>query len=61
MIKNMAEGCDDFEIIMNRKAKSAIWQHCDFVKDEVFKTKIACRHCQIVLKLGMGSISYFSN
>ena len=27
MIKNMAEGGSDSEIVMNRKAKSTIWQH----------------------------------
>ena len=40
------------EIIVNMKAKLEIWQHCEFVKvkDEMSKTKIACRYCQIELK-----------
>ena len=53
MINNMAEERGEFEIIVSVKAKSKIWQHCDFVKvkDKVSKTKIACRHCQIELKI----------
>ena len=45
----MAEKLDEFEIVVSVKAKSEIWQHCDFVKvkDEVTRTKIVCRHCQI--------------
>ena len=51
----MAEEHCEFEIIVNMKAKSEIWQHCKFVKvkDEVSKTKIACTHCQIELKQEM--------
>ena len=60
MIKNMAQERGDFEIVMNRKAKSIIWEQCDFAKDKVYKTKIACRHCQIVLKY-TGNISNFSD
>ena len=46
----MAKEHSGFKIAMNMKAKSEIWQHCEFlkVKDEVSKTKIACRNCQIV-------------
>ena len=53
MINNMAEQHGEFEIIVSVKAKSEIWQHCDSVtaKDEVSKTKMACRHCQIELKI----------
>ena len=52
MINNTAKEGGDFEIVMNMKAKSEIWQHCEFVKvkDKVSKTKIACRHCQILFK-----------
>ena len=48
----MAEERGYFEIVMNMKAKLESWQQCEFVKvrDEVSKTKIPCRHCQIVLK-----------
>ena len=62
MINNMAEERGEFEIVVNGKAKLEIWQHCEFVKvkDEVSKTKIACRHCQIELKYS-GNISNFSN
>ena len=58
----MAEECVEFEIVVNMKAKLEIWQHCEFVKvkDEVSKTKITCRHCQIELKYS-GNISDFSN
>ena len=58
----MAEERGEFEIIVSVKAKSEIWQHCDFiqVKEEVSKTKIACRHFQIELKYS-GNISNFSN
>ena len=53
MINNMAEERSEFEIVVSAKAKLGIWQHCDFVevKDEVSKTKIACRHCKIELKI----------
>ena len=53
---------EEFEIVVSVKAKLEIWQHCEFVKvkDEVSKTKIACRHCQIELKYS-GNISKFSN
>ena len=53
MINNMAEECGESEIVVSVKAKSEIWQHCDFVKvkDEESKTKIACKHCQIELKI----------
>ena len=46
---NMAEERGEFKIVVNVKAKLEI---CEFVevKDEVFKTKIACRHCEIELK-----------
>ena len=49
----MAEERGEFEIVVSVKAKSEIWQHCDFVKvkDEMSKTKIVCRHCQIELKI----------
>ena len=49
----MAEERGEFEMVVNVKAKSEIWQHYDFVKvkDEVSKTKIACRYCQIELKI----------
>ena len=62
MINNMAEERGEFEIVVNVKAKLEIWQHCEFVKvkDEVSKTKIACRHCQIELKYS-GNISNFSD
>ena len=58
----MAKERSEFEIIVSVKAKSEIWQHCKFVKekDEVSKTKIACRHCQIELKCS-GNISNFSD
>ena len=58
----MAEERCEFEIVVSVKAKSEIWQHCEFVKvkDEVSKTKIACRHCQIELKYS-GNISNFSD
>ena len=44
------------------EAKSEIWQQCEFVKvkDEVSKTKIASRHCQIELKY-IGNTSSFSD
>ena len=62
MINNMVEERGEFEIVVNGKAKLEIWQHCEFVKvkDEVSKTKIACRHCQIELKYS-GNISNFSD
>ena len=49
----MAEECGEFEIELSVKAKLEIWQQCDFikVKDEVSKTNIACRHCQMELKI----------
>ena len=49
----MAEERGEFEIVLSVMAKSEIWQHCDLVKvkDEVSKTKIVCRHCQIELKI----------
>ena len=49
----MAEERGEFKILVSVKAKSEIWQHCDFVKvkDEVSKAKTACRHCQIELKI----------
>ena len=49
----MVEERSEFEIVVSVKAKWEIWQHGDFakVKDEVSKTKIACRHCQIELKI----------
>ena len=52
MINNVAKEHGEFEIILSVKAKSEIWQYCEFikVKDEVSKTKIACRHSQIELK-----------
>ena len=58
----MAEERGEFEIVVSAKAKSEIWQHCEFVKvkDEVSKTKIACRHYQIELKYS-GNISNFSD
>ena len=58
----MAEERGKFEIIVNAKAKSEIWQHFEFakVKDEVSKTKIASRHCQIDL-IYSGNISNFSD
>ena len=61
MINNMAEKRCEFKIVVSVKPKSEIWQHCEFVKvkDEVSKTKIACRHCQIELKYS-GNISNFS-
>ena len=39
----MAEEHGESEIVASVKAKSEIWQHCVKVKDEVSKTKIACR------------------
>ena len=62
MINHMAVESGEFEIVVSVKAKSEIWQHCKFikVKDEVSKTKIACRHCQIELKYS-GNISNFSD
>ena len=61
----MAEERGEFEIVVSVEAKPEIWQYCDFakVKDEVFKTKIACRHCQIELKnlKYSGNISNFSD
>ena len=56
----MVEEHSEFEIIVSVKAKSEIWQHYKFVKvkDEVSKTKIACRHCQIELRYS-GNISNF--
>ena len=57
MIDNIAEERGEFEIVVSVTAKSEIWQK---VKEEVFKTKIACRHCQIELKY-RGNISYFSD
>ena len=58
----MAKECDEFEIVVSVKAKSEIWQHCEFVKvkDKVSKTKITCRHGQIELKYS-GNISNFSD
>ena len=58
----MAEERGEFKIVVNVRAKLEIWQHCEFVKvkDEVSKTKIACRHCQIELKYS-GNISNFSD
>ena len=58
----MAEERGEFEIVVSVKAKSQIWQHCEFaeVKDKVSKTKIACRRCQIELKYSE-NISNFSN
>ena len=55
----MAEERGEFKIVVNVKAKLEI---CEFVevKDEVFKTKIACRHCEIELKYS-GNISNFSD
>lgn len=32
---NMAESCTDFEIVPNKEAKSALWQHFGFVKEDV--------------------------
>ena len=62
MINNMAEERGEFEIVVNVKAILEIWQHSEFVevKDEVSKTKIVCRHCQIELKYS-GNISNFSD
>ena len=62
MINNMAKEHSEFEIVVNVKTKLEIWQHCEFVKvkDEVSKTKIACRHCQIELKYS-ANISNFSD
>ena len=62
MRNNMTEERGEFEIVVNMKAKSKIWQHCVFVKikEEVSKTKIACIHCQIELKYS-GNISNFSD
>ena len=58
----MAEERGELEIVVNVKAKSEIWQNCEFVKvkDEVSKTKRACRHCQIELKYN-GNTSNFSD
>ena len=58
----MAKKRGEFEIVVSVKAKSEIWQHCKFVKvkDELSKTKIACRHCQIKLKYSR-NISNFSD
>ena len=58
----MAKERSEFEILVNVKAKLEIWQHCEFVKvkDEVSKTKMACRHCQIELKYS-GNICNFSD
>ena len=49
----MAEERGEYEIVVSVKAKSEIWQHCDFVKvkHEMSKTKIVCRHCQIELNI----------
>ena len=49
----MAEERGEFKVVGSVKAKSEIWQHCEFVKvkDKVSKTKIACIHCQIELKI----------
>ena len=60
-INRAKERCES-EIEVSVKAIAEIWQHCEFVKvkDEVSKTKIACRHCQIELKYS-GNISNFSN
>ena len=62
MINNMAEERGEFEIVVSVKAKSKIWQHYKFVKekDEVSKTEITCRHCQIELQYS-GNISNFSD
>ena len=51
MINNMTEERGDFEIVVNMKAEFEICQHYQFikVKDEVPRTKTACRHCQIEL------------
>ena len=56
----MAEEHGEFEIVVSVKAKLEIWQHCEFVKvkDEVSKTKIACKHCQIDIKYS-GNILIF--
>ena len=32
MINNMAEEHGEFEIVVSVKAKSEIWQHCEFAK-----------------------------
>ena len=60
----MAKERGEFEIVVSVKAKSEIWQQCEFVKAkrEVSKTKIACtcKHCQIELKYS-GNISNFSD
>ena len=58
MINDMAEERSEFEIVVGVKAKLEIWQHCEFVKDEVSKTKIAWSYCQIELKYS-GNISNF--
>ena len=62
MINNMAKEHCEFEIAVSVKAKSEIWQYCEFVKvkEKVSKTKTACRHCEIELKYS-GNISNFSN
>ena len=60
MINNKAEESSEFEIVVSVKAKSEIWQHCKFVKYEVSKTKISCRHCHIELKYS-GNISNLSD
>ena len=39
MINNMAEERSEFEIIANMRAKSEIWQHCDFVKVSIKNKK----------------------
>ena len=53
MINDMPEERGEYEIVVSVKAKSEIWQHCNFVKvkNEGSKTKIARRHCQIELKI----------
>ena len=59
----MAEEHGEFEIIVSVKAKSEIPQHCESVKvkDEVSKTKIACRHCQIELKYSGNMFNFSDN
>ena len=61
MINNKARERSEFEIVVSVKAKSEIWQHCEFVKDEVSKTKIACRDCQIELKYNGNTSNYSDN
>ena len=53
MVNNMAEERGELEILVSVKAKLEICQDCDFVKvkDEMSKTKKACRDCQIQLKI----------